>query len=576
MSHNKNIHALESIQELSADLFYKKIREEAEAPLIGKKPGEENLPGVINMLGEENSADKEILASEKNLVGKKILTSEEILTYEENLSGEENLTSEENLPGEENLAGKKNMFDEFDVAGEENLAQNSLPAKEISPGETPASEGNFASEKNLAKKTLPAKKNSPAKNFYDSSFSDDQSIAMPCFVPANEENFASEENFAGLAQKDSSSSFKITSTTTNGDIKENLTSSVDFASIVNLADEENLTSEFTDEKNLASTKNLISEFTNEADEGKDGEEKPPSQKKFADEKKLAGKEKLAASGETSSRNLPVENYDSPLIRLAFSMGMASFGMLMVLRSILPRDGGILRVNALARSIGMSANNVRIQLEALKNKNLIVTHMGGEKGRWIDFTETCLQATENLFLAGEKNLADEIKLADKGNLTGEEKSAGKKIFASGASNRFTLPLRLKEFYFTCLKMGKIPESFQPAVIKNWVDAAEAEGSEYAVAVLLEFLPGAKTSPSAYLHTMLENKIKPSGMNMASAKQLLEDLGNISKTIGEGILPKDWAQAAGKLGIKIKPGGIQELASQQTAILTRLEKFTAQLN
>jgi hypothetical protein len=125
------------------------------------------------------------------------------------------------------------------------------------------------------------------------------------------------------------------------------------------------------------------------------------------------------------------------------------------------------------------------------------------------------------------------------------------------------------------MGKIPESFQPAVIKAWIDAAETEGPEYAVAVLLEFLPSAKTNPSAYLHTMLENKVKPSGMNMASAKQLLEDLGSIGKTIGEGILPKDWMQTAGKLGIRIKAGSLQELLSQQTAILTRLEKFAEQL-
>jgi hypothetical protein len=254
------------------------------------------------------------------------------------------------------------------------------------------------------------------------------------------------------------------------------------------------------------------------------------------------------------------------------MGMASLGMLVILRSVLPRNGGVVRVNALARSIGMTANNVRLQFEGLKNKGLIVTHVGGEEGRWVSFTEMCLEATDNLFLAGEENLASVIKLTENENLTDKKNWAGEKIFTP---NRFTFPLRIKEFYFTCLRTGKVPESFQPAVIKTWINAAEIEGSEYAVAALLEFLPNAKTNPSAYLHTMLENKVQPSGTSMNAAKQLLEALGDINKTIGEEILPKDWMQTAGKLGVRIKTGSVQELASQQEAIITRLEKFTDQL-
>ncbi|MDR1376350.1 MAG: hypothetical protein LBJ22_02470, partial [Synergistaceae bacterium] len=119
-----------------------------------------------------------------------------------------------------------------------------------------------------------------------------------------------------------------------------------------------------------------------------------------------------------------------------------------------------------------------------------------------------------------------------------------------------------------------ENFQPAVIRKWIDTAEQEGSEYAVAAVLEFLPSAKTNPSAYLHRMLGEKIKPSVANTNSAKEILEAIGKMNKTIGEEILPKDWVRFAGVLGIRVKMGSVQELASQQTALMARFEKFMAQ--
>jgi hypothetical protein len=517
MSHNKNTQALESIQELSASLFYQKIREEAEIVVAS----EENLAAQSNITGENNIASKEILASEKELA-QNILPAKK--TSPANI-----MANEENFTAENNIASEKILV------SEKNLAQNILPGEKISLVNALAGEENLATAKNLAQNILPDKNFSPVENQSPPTSINAEVFAVPDSGSADKKKLAG-KNFFVSSDISSSSNFNLTTTTTKISASE-----------VNLGNNKSIAGD----ENLSGKKNIASDF-------------------FLTTTKENLKENLR-------RNVPVENYDSSLVQLASSMGMASFGMLIVLRSVLPQNGGVIRVNALARSIGMSANNIRVQLETLKNKGLIVTHMGGEEGRWIDFTETCLKATSNLFLASDIKLADENNLASKEILTGKENFVGGKT--SGkifVKNRFTFPLRVKEFYFTCLKAGKIPESFQPAVIKAWIDMAEIESPEYAVAVLLEFLPNAKTNPSAYLHTMLENKVKPSGASLNSAKQLLEILSGVGKTIGEEILPKDWVQIIGKLGIRTKAGSVQELTLQQTDIVARLEKFTSQLS
>jgi hypothetical protein len=535
MSHNKNAQALESIQELSANLFYKKIREEFDIASASEKKladdeiftGNKNFVSEDELVSDENLTDNNNFTSDENLASDEISTNNINLTSEKNLAGDKILVSTEKFTSKENLADDKILSSDVNITGytnfvsEENLAQNTSPAKEILPVKILADEENLASEENLAKNTLPAKNFLLAENMPQTASSSDKIWSAPDFIFASEENIANEENLPSNGIKERSSRLKLTTTT-----KEPETS------------EENIT----------------------------------GNNKFASEGKIAGEGKLSVSKGNSRRNVPVENYDVPLIQLASSMGMASFGMLVILLRVLPRSGGVLRINAFARSLGMSANNVRLQLETLKNKELIVTNMGGEEGRWVSFTEKCLMATGNIFFTGEVNLTSGKNIADNKNSISEKNLAGKKIFTP---NRFSYPLRIKEFYFACLKTGKVPENFLPAVIKAWVDVAEAEGSEYGMALLLEFLPNAKTNPSAYLSRMLENKVRPSEASMNLARQLLEVLGSMGKTIGEEILPKDWLQNAGKLGIRIKTGSVQELTLQQTGIMDRLEKLTGHL-
>jgi DNA-binding transcriptional regulator WhiA len=76
-------------------------------------------------------------------------------------------------------------------------------------------------------------------------------------------------------------------------------------------------------------------------------------------------------------------------------------------------------------------------------------------------------------------------------------------------------------------------------------------------------------------MMEKSVQPSVASMNSAKQALEAISCVKRKIGEDILPKEWVQAVGSLGIRIKTGSLEELSSQQDAVISKLEKFIAQL-
>jgi len=453
-SSSANKRVASKIQELSADLFYRKVRDEADV------------------------ADPKISSSNENFVNKI------------------------NIIDEKNLADNKNLSSEILLTNENFMNTNFLPEINPSPAEPFANEKDLVSEEFIAKNNLPTINLLPAQLSRDEPYNTAENQIITDFSFASETKFADNKNLSELVIKDSSSILNITTTTETQEIS-------------------------------------------------------------CESKIIPTNEK-----EKTRRNVPVKNYDSTLIKLAASIGMPSLGILLTLRSILPSSGGNIRVNAFARSIDMSANNVRIQLENLQNKGLIVTTTGGEEGKWVSFTNDSLNSVTNLFMADIKNIASEENFSIEVNIPNKEKNIG--------FNKFTFPLRSKEFYFACLKVGKPPENFQPAVVRKWIGVAEKESSEYAVAVVLEFIPNAKTNPSAYLHTMLEHEVKPSQANMEVARQLLESISSMNKTIGEEILPKDWIQAAGKLGLRIKMGDIKELTIQQTAIMAKFEKFTDQLS
>jgi hypothetical protein len=105
MSHNKNTQAMESIQELSASLFYKKLRDETEMQLPSKKD----------------------LGCDKNCATKGNFTTEENLAHNMTDGGKEIISSQNNLANNFSLAKFSSLVDAS--TSEENLASEKLLAK---------------------------------------------------------------------------------------------------------------------------------------------------------------------------------------------------------------------------------------------------------------------------------------------------------------------------------------------------------------------------------------------------------------------------------------------------------------
>ncbi|MDR3231213.1 MAG: hypothetical protein LBT65_07220 [Synergistaceae bacterium] len=516
-SSSANKRVASKILEVSADLFYRKVRDEADTAEQKNSASKENFVDELNVIDEKFYATNEILSGNNSSPGKKFLANAENISDKLKLAKNVNVANEKHFADENCIPTKKykessanpafptsnkNIEDIINIASEKFMDTNFSPEIDYLPVNPPANQNNIASQNFIPENTLPEINLSLGQLSPCEESNAMKSIAITDLISTSEKNLASDKNFPSAEIKESSSSSSL--------------------NILNIT----TTSKISDDE---------TEFT--------------------------------VKSKKTRRNVPVENYDSTLIKLAALIGMPSLGILLTLRSILPPDGGNIRVNAFARSIDMSANNVRIQLENLQSKGLIATVTGGEEGKWVSFTDDSLKSAADLFVASVNNIGGKENFGSEINISSDKNFLG--------INKFTFPLRSKEFYFTCLKVAKTPESFQPAVVRKWIGLAERESPEYAVAALLEFVPNAKTNPSAYLHTMLENGVKPSPANVEAAKQLLEAIGNINRTIGEEILPKDWIQATGKFGIRIKMGNIQELTFQQTAIMAKLEKFTSQL-
>ena len=281
---------------------------------------------------------------------------------------------------------------------------------------------------------------------------------------------------------------------------------------------------------------------------------------------LTGKDNLDSSNIVSDEDASPAlqatrevSYSSPILSFAADLGMATFSMALLLRHLLPPEGGTIRVGALARSLGMSQNNVRFHLDALQSKGIIFSATGGPKGRLIQFLSPLLTEQKSLdFFCTTLN--EETKEDDT-----------EKVLLKGV-NRYTFTLRLKEFAFACFHLRLDPYAFRPSVLEKWIRISEKKSAEYAFALLLELFSTPKNNPSAYLEKVLENLPEPALTTLERARDFLDVMKRFNDKIGVDVLPKDWAALAGKLGIKVRSLLVNDLVQQQKEFLMKLESFS----
>jgi hypothetical protein len=488
-----------------------------------------NIARPKNMLKNNNDANEYHMSSEKNLssygkVPGTVFAKEYASLGHEKLGSNVTLASENNITNEA-LLGKEiehrtSSIQNKNIANEENIAEYG----DISSHPDLLTKENSVGEKNLALNTLLQKNTLPLNSTNRQEFLSNDINSATTTLPAKKifplskgENIPQlNPSNAPLLEENS----QVTHASGNNNLREYSSS------------------------NLKSTTTRTGNITNE-------------EIYLASHRKTSGK-----------KNIPIEDYKGSLFDLVGVMGLSSLGMLIILRHILPPEGGIIRVNALARSIGMSANNIRLQLENLQEKGIIATNSGGTEGKWVSFTHSFLKSNENPFKKTSNDFDDNKNMTSEENTLGNINIAGHKNFDP---YKFTRPIKCKEFFFACHKIGKTPEEIQPSVVEEWLRVANELSSEHAVGIIFEFLSQAKSNTSAYLHTLIQRNVSPSPAKMDVAKEFLETIKNVAKKIGEEILPKDWIQAMNILGFKIKLGDLQDLARQQTVISDRLDKF-----
>ena len=143
------------------------------------------------------------------------------------------------------------------------------------------------------------------------------------------------------------------------------------ASEVNDSDKENLAGNLS----LSSNENLNSEVKNVGDDN------------------LTGKEDLADNVNVAISLNKKISYTSPLLTFIAEIGLSGVCMAIVLRHLLPAEGGKIRIGALSRSLHMSSNNIRLHLETLQAKGIIASSSGDQNGRTIKFLHPFLRSQQ---------------------------------------------------------------------------------------------------------------------------------------------------------------------------------------
>ena len=375
---------------------------------------------------------------------------------EENLADEKFLAGEKNIASENNLASEEYIASEKYIAGEKFLANEDNLAYEA----TSTNVGNLTDEKFLTGE----------KNI------------------ASEKFLASEENLA--------SSFRNLETQTNPHHSQiNMlfpTSESGDAFIYNSSNQGS--SSF---KDLRTT-------TTEPDSG---------------EKFLAGKGNLASENFIAGRrNVPIKNYEAPVIEMVASLGMASFGFLSLLRNILPGEGGLIRINALARSLGMSTNNIRVLLENLQKAKFITTSTGGQEGRWVDFNRDY-----HFLCTGEKNIADENNIAGEKFLAGEKNIASEPKFSAMLPwERSKLRSDAEDLFYTALAAKVETGMLSMQTLRLFEQIAEEKSKDHAMALFLVLLPKVKDNPTGYISSAIKQGAEPTTASLSKVKDIQDAL------------------------------------------------------
>ena len=130
-----------------------------------------------------------------------------------------------------------------------------------------------------------------------------------------------------------------------------------------------------------------------------GYEYLPSEEKLSNIENLSSDVKGAGEENLTGR-MPLP-YDSPLLAFISEIGLSGVCIAIVLRHLLPAEGGKIRIGALSRSLNMSSNNIRLHLETLQAKGVIASSNGDQQGRMIRFLHPFLRSQGGVDFFAEK-------------------------------------------------------------------------------------------------------------------------------------------------------------------------------
>ena len=257
-------------------------------------------------------------------------------------------------------------------------------------------------------------------------------------------------------------------------------------------------------------------------------------------------------------------YNSPAVALVAKISKTKYlsvlGMLVVLQSIIPPEGGVINISRLARSVDMTRKHVRAIIDHLEELGLINSERE-ENGRFIWFNS---QFT--LQVNAEAGIESEVPLQK----------------ASGWSSPFTETLlkkeaaKVKECYFWALNsVRQKPESMHTDIFKIFGELEKSNGIEYAAAFIINFLPLATSNQRGFLQKTYKTGSAPTPASLESAKKVISAAEEIFKEVGHEILPSHWTERVQTLGI-IPVREIAKIRDQQEEYRKRVDNFVTTLD
>lgn len=247
--------------------------------------------------------------------------------------------------------------------------------------------------------------------------------------------------------------------------------------------------------------------------------------------------------------------------------LAAFGFLTVLHAILPPEGGLLRVNALARALGLSRRTLQIQLQGLEEAGVIQCGNISQEGREIFFTGAGNFTREKFFATSSSCSLETTTTttASAETRAGVEKNTGD---FNAVLRRHKEASFRSGIFAALLASGVKPEQMPDAMVFRLVRMAENTSIEDVAALVLEYVPRAKSNPAGYLHGVIEKGGTASTASREKAAAVLTALEAIRKEIGVEILPDDWIAAVRVLKMQATR---ENALLRQTELIERMDRF-----